>query len=119
MQSAATLAQPLGASDAVAEGFPALLKGEGVGVHAPGEPDAVALDADGLEARRGLGGGEFPGVAGFEGKSDGIDVGGADGLEELVGETACGLGAGGGPHEGQSGFGTVVDEGEGIEQTSG
>jgi len=43
-------AQPFGASDGVAEGFPALLHGEGIGIHAPREPDAVALDADGIPA---------------------------------------------------------------------
>jgi len=101
----------------MAEGFAALLQGEGVGIHAPGEPDAVALDADGLQACRGLGGGEFPGVAGSKGQSDGVDVGGADGLEEFVGDALRTINPCGGIHWCQPGC--VADEGEGIEQTFG
>jgi len=57
-------AQPFGALAGVAEGVPAPLHGECVGVHAPGKSDAVALDANGLEAGGGLSSGEVPGLAG-------------------------------------------------------
>ncbi|MEI6789418.1 MAG: hypothetical protein WCL49_13155, partial [bacterium] len=67
-------AQPFGTSDGLAEGFPAPLQGKCVGVHAPGKSDAVALDANGLEAGGGLGSCEVPGLAGAEGKSNALDI---------------------------------------------
>ena len=96
----------------MAEGFGALIQSVLVGIHAPRELDLVAVDADGMKPRNGLGGRGFSGFVGIEGKSDAFDPGGTDRLENFFGEVGGAKGAGGGFH-------AILDEGQGIEDAFG
>ncbi len=72
----------------------------------------MALDADGLQAGGGLGGGGFPGFVRIEGKPNAFDFRGTDGFEDFGGEVGGAEGAG-------DVFYAVMDEGQGVEDAFG
>ena len=77
--------EPFGVADGLNRGLITRLDRKLVGVHAPRESYPVAFDANGVQARRGLRDGNFPGLVGGKGESHAFDSGGADGLEKFVG----------------------------------